>query len=111
MEPTSVGGNTQCAFGEVLVGERSQGHEPLRSSDGGHDKSIEVVEHETGEQLAEWPGVAPVGCSQGAEVSTSVSQVDDCRGAPEAKQEQVEQQAASPAVPVRERVDTLELAV
>jgi len=89
-------------------GERDQA---VRAGDGGDDEPVQVVEHGSGEHLAEGPGVAGVRSLQRRQVSRSVALVDDRRGVAESDQHEVEQQPPRSSVAVEERVDLLEAVV
>ena len=84
VESSSLCGLAQRWHGELVVGECCEGNESSWSGDVGHDESVEVVEHCSGDDLAECSVVAFVGALERSQVRISLLFEDDDRWVAEA---------------------------
>lgn len=82
VESSSSRGLAQRWYGELVVGERCEGHESCRSGDVGYDEAVEVVEHGPGNDLAESSVVDVVCPSQPSQVGVALVLEDNDRGYP-----------------------------
>jgi hypothetical protein len=72
---------------------------------------VKAVKDGPSEDFAERSGVALIGAAERVEVAGSVSLANDDRRQTETNQQQVENEATGPSVPVQERVNLLEACV
>jgi hypothetical protein len=104
-EPAALRGAAQSGQADVVAGEGGERDESGRTSDGRHDESIEIVQHRSGDQLGECPGIAGVRRAQRPQVSRPLPLLDDRWRVSQPSELKVEQQPSDPAVAIEKRMN------